>query len=284
MKNMYKITLAISLLSIPLFLCSCTETREGLGGGAKSPVRVTILTDGGDEPSAETGADASTSAAEKITTFGTFRGRITVNGEAPKLTALVPQGKEMKDTICSVNAVDDESIIVGNDGGLKNVYVYLRRVPNVDVPPPPTDEILVDQKGCKFIPHAMVCRKGQPIKLLNSDPVGHNVKISSNSLIFNQILGEGDSAVVQYDREEKLPIAVGCDIHAWMQVYQLPLEHPWFALTGDDGSFVIENVPAGKMEIVVWHEKAFIERAVAIDIPANGEATRDFTVNVADFK
>lgn len=265
----------------PLLLSGCAEEPErrvALGGGALSPVRVSLLIEGDADEAATVEADPAT----RITEFGTFRGRVVVTGTPPVLRPLVAQGQQVPDAAtCSVNPVPDDSVVIGPDGGLGNVFIYLRRVPNVEVPPPPTDPVVLDQKGCRFIPHAFLCQVGQPIRLINSDPVAHNVGISGTAMSFNQTLGANDTTgmEIRYERPERLPVKTRCDFHGWMGAWQLAIDHPWGTLTAEDGGFVIENAPAGDMEFIVWHEKAgYIDRGFKVTIPASGVAEQTFEV------
>jgi plastocyanin len=265
-----------------LLQAGCTERREALGGGALAPVSVTLLTEAssGDEP----GAQEQAQTAAKIETFGTFKGKITVSGAAPQLPPLVAQGQPVKDAICSKVAVPNETAVVGPNGGLANVFVFLSKVPNVDVPPAPDSPVVIDQKGCKFVPHTSIIRVGQPLKMVNTDSVAHNVKLTGTAMSFNSTIPGGDTTGVttKYNRAERGPIPMGCDFHGWMQAYQLAVDHPWAALTKEDGTFEIQGVPAGKMEFVVWHEKlGNIERKLIVDIPANGTVEKTWEVSGA---
>jgi hypothetical protein len=159
---------------------------------------------------------------------------------------------------------------------LANVFVFLRKVPNVDVPPPPSEPVVIDQQGCKFVPHASIIRVSQPLKMINTDPVAHNVKLTGFAMAFNSTIPGGDKTGVEtsYKRAERGPIPMNCDFHGWMSGHQLAVDHPWAALTKEDGAFEIRGVPAGKMEFVVWHEKAGnINSKWAVDIPPDGETS-----------
>ncbi len=270
------------LAGCALLICSgCGKSgrREAMGGGALSKVRVTLLTEKAESEESETSSAPEESA--KIEKFGTFRGRVTVSGTVPPLAPLVSQGQQTKDAICSAQPVPNESVIIGPDGGLSGVFVFLSRLPNVDVPPPPSEPVVIDQKGCKFVPHLSIIQVGQPLKLINSDPVAHNVKLTGVAMSFNSTIPGGDTVGVetQYQRPERGPIPMACDFHGWMQGYQLAVNHPWAALTKEDGTFEITGVPAGKMEFTVWHEKAGrIEGKLIVDIPEDGVAEKNIEV------
>jgi len=283
MNNM-KLTHALLVACLCSTLCftGCTERREGLGGGGVAPVKVTLLTDGGDAGVDDAANNAAPEA--KITTFGTFKGRIVVEGDVPSLTPLLAANTPGK-PFCSKSAIPDESIVIGEGGGLANVFVYIAKTPNADIPPLPSDPITVDQQGCKFLPHALIFRTGQTLKLINSDAVAHNVGISGANKNFNQTLSANDKEglEIQFNRPEKLPAATRCDFHGWMSARMLPLDHPWFALTSDDGTFEIPNVPATDLQFIVWHEKTgYIERKLKVTVPADGTVERTITVSAAD--
>lgn len=286
MKSPMKTTPNLGVLTACTLLlcCSCSKSdrREGIGGGALSNVSVTLLTEASSDNEAETASEAASAA--KIESFGTFKGRVFVTGNVPALAPLVAQGQQVKDAICSVHAVPNESVIVGSNSGLANVFVFLNKVPNVDVPEPPADPVLIDQKGCKFVPHASIIRVGQPLKMINTDPVAHNVKLTGVAMSFNSTIPGGDETGVEtrYQRPERGPIPMACDFHGWMQAYQLAVSHPWAALTKEDGTFEITGVPAGDMEFVVWHEKAGkIEGKLIVNVPADGVAEKEIEVKAA---
>lgn len=202
--------------------------------------------------------------------FGTVKGKVVIDGAAPSLPMLLAKGQATKDAICAVNGVPNESVVADSSGGLANVFIYLKKAPaGVEVPAAPADKIVFDQKGCIFIPHTFIARVGQTINITNSDPVAHNVHTFSNTKSLNSAIQGNDTKGTDlvYDKSETLPIKTVCDFHAWMDSYHLVVDHPWAGLTGPDGSFEIQGVPAGKMEFVVWHEKAgYVERSLKIDV------------------
>lgn len=260
----------------------CSKAGQAFGGGALEPVKVTLLTEG--NAASGGGAAGGAAAGPKIEKFGTFKGKIVVSGGAPALAPLVSQGQAVKDAICSVQAVPNQAAVVGPGNGLANVFVFLAKLPNVDVPAAASDAVVLDQKGCVFVPHCSFIRVGQPLKLINSDPVAHNVKLTGSIMSFSSTVSPGDTAGVltKYQRPERGPIPMACDFHGWMSGYQLALDHPWAAITKEDGTFEITGAPAGKMEFIVWHEKLkFIERKLVVEIPADGVAEKNLEVNGA---
>jgi len=271
MRNLTPLTFGTLLLALaPLAGC-----QQGLGGGAYSESDVTLIVSkttgdaaGGD--AAGGGAEASEAAPTAMAGFGTVKGKVVVEGAVPALAMLLGKGQATKDAVCAINGVPNESVVADASGGLANVFIYLKKAPaGVAIPAAPTDKIVFDQKGCIFIPHTFVARVGQTINITNSDPVAHNVHTFSNTKGLNSAIQGGDTKGMDlvYDKSETLPIKTVCDFHAWMDSYHLVVNHPWAGLSGPDGSFEIQGVPAGKMEFVVWHEKVgYVERSLKVDV------------------
>ncbi len=172
-----------------------------------------------------------------------------------------------------------EEAIVNADGGLKNVVLYLTSELPAEQPwthesaaPGKTDEVEFDQKQCVFLSHVLAYQTSQPLKILNSDPVGHNAKLDpkSNST-FNQIIPGSSFAIYQATTEEAAPFPVACSIHPWMNAWMLIRNNGYFAVTDETGAFEIPNLPAGvELEFRAWQEKAnFLS-----DVTLNGEAVQ----------
>ncbi|RMG38420.1 MAG: hypothetical protein D6725_07170 [Planctomycetota bacterium] len=220
------------------------------------------------------GAGESNSAAAAGGT-GTLRGKVVYEGEYKPLPPLVKAGaKNVKDAaVCAAHDVPDESLIVNTQAGngVANVFVYLSRAPKgVEVPAPPGEPLELDQKGCRFVPHAMVVRVGQTVLIKSSDNIQHNVHtFPAFNAPFNQICQplEQKGIPLVYERPEREPVQVKCDIHPWMKALHLPLDHPFAAVTGEDGTFTIENLPAGTHKFRVWHERVgFVEKSLEVNI------------------
>ena len=270
MNDQNRITCGILCTFALLAGCDSSVRREALGGGAITPVKVTLLRD---DAGGSDGGSSAADAGPKITEFGTVTGRITVNGTLPQLPDLVAKGSAQKDAICSANTIENESI-QGTDGGLGNVFVFLKKVPNVDVPAPSEEAVEIDQKGCVFVPHAVLVQTGQPVIFKNSDPVAHNVKVQGRANTYDGTINPGGQSNYTFQLAESTPAGAICNFHSWMSAVVFPMSHPWGVITALDGTFRIENVPAGKMEFAIWHEKiGYVERGLVVDVPANGEAS-----------
>jgi plastocyanin len=186
--------------------------------------------------------------------WGSIKGRIVVDGTPAKPAPLVVT----KDEFCIDKKPENKSIVIGKDNALENVFVYLR-VPagqKVEVNPEyaskEAEPITLDNNGCEFHPHAILARVGQTLDIKNSDPVGHNTNV--NVLSFNQVIPSNSDTKVKVSAGGALPTEVACNIHPFMKAYLLVQDHPYMATTGDDGTFEIKNIPAGKREFQFWHE------------------------------
>jgi hypothetical protein len=191
--------------------------------------------------------------------WGTIKGRFVIDGTPPKLPPL----QVTKDEFCIKIQPKDESVVVGENNGLVNAVVFLRvpRGGKVVVHPDYAAQLkepaLLDNKDCSFQPHVALVRVGQPFIIKNSDPepVSHNTnaKLLQNGT-FNEIIPVGEERTKQFTKPEPLPMPVNCNIHPFMEGHVLVQDHPYMAVSGDDGSFEIANVPAGQHEFQFWHE------------------------------
>jgi hypothetical protein len=114
-------------------------------------------------------------------------------------------------------------------------------------------KVEIDQKNCVFLPHVVLLHQDQLLEFKSSDPTGHNIHLTSFNVNFNQMLAPGGSMEKKVDADRR-PIRLTCDIHPWMAGWIGVYDHPFFAVTGEDGSFEIAGVPAGDQKLVVWQE------------------------------
>jgi plastocyanin len=259
-------------------LCGlCLSLGTGCGpSGAVTPTDVVLKPkDSGTatEPGSKTGPDGGTTPGPKGSGgAGTFKGRIVFDGAAPNL-APVAAGvvKPEEAPVCKVDVIGNESVVVGAGGGLANVFVYLDKKPSgYAASGPAPDAVKFDNKDCRFVPHALVVRTGQTVQVTNSDPIAHNTHtFPVKNAPFSSVVKVNDSVGLssKYDQPESLPVEVKCDFHTWMRAYHLPLDHPFAAVTKEDGTFEIPGLPAGTYKFRIWHEKAgVLERGYEVRI------------------
>ncbi len=265
--------------------CDFVSGAKGLVSGAnlKPTVRYRPSTNEATEAAATASATASAStdaaAADSASTagVGTLKGKIEFEGKLDPLPPLYAKGGDVKDAaVCAAVEAPNETILVKN-GGLANVFIYLRKAPKT-VPAAPTDALIFDQKNCVFKPHALIVRVGQTVKVLNSDGVAHNTHSNTKkNTEFNKLVSPNEATGVPmvFKQAEQDPISVVCDIHPWMRSYQLPIDHPYAALSGEDGTFEIKDLPAGKHEFKIWHEVGgLLEKSLVVTIkPGDNDLT-----------
>ena len=196
---------------------------------------------------------STASAAE----WGTIKGRFVFKGTAPT-PAKIKVDKDV--AVCAKHPLVDESIVVGKDGELANVFIYSREK-DLAVHPEYKEtaeaNVEMDNKFCRYSPHCAVLRTSQTLVLKNTDAVAHNVKgdpFKNGS--FNILIPPNGEVPKKFTATETLPATVGCNIHPWMSGFVLIREDPYMAVSGEDGTFEIKNVPVGEVEFQLWQEKA----------------------------
>ncbi len=120
----------------------------------------------------------------------------------------------------------------------------------------PAEPVVLDQKGCRYIPHVIGVMVEQPLNILNTDTAGHNVhSLSSNNPQWNASQMPMGKPIVKTFEHAEMMIPLRCNQHPWMVSYVSVLSHPYFAVSGADGSFEIKNLPPGEYTLAAVHEK-----------------------------
>jgi plastocyanin len=221
----------------------------------------TIACGGGSDTSksAETAAPAAAAGGgPKVdaATAGSIKGTVTLDGMAPKNEAI----KMNADPVCLTQAKGpqaQETYMVGGDGkSLANVFVYVKDGLGNYSYDPPTDSPKIDQHECRYHPHVFGMRVGQTLEIVNSDPTLHNIHAmpKANSEFNNGQPIQGMKMTHVFDKPEVM-VPFKCDVHGWMNAYVGVLPHPYFAVTKEDGTFELPNLPPGTYTIEAWHEK-----------------------------
>lgn len=209
-----------------------------------------------------------------------IKGVIKFEGKAPAASPV----KMNADANCAATADKNQmgdAWVVGKDGQLANAFVYLKegvdaaKVPALDG----SSKVIFDQKGCWYTPHVFGIRVGQTLEIVNSDKTNHNVHAmpSAEADQFNEAQAQGTAPISKKFTTEEIGAHIKCDVHSWMSAYAGVVSHPYFAVSGADGSYTIPNVPPGKYTVHVWHEGDVAEVTGEVTVTEAG-ATADFTV------
>jgi hypothetical protein len=173
-----------------------------------------------------------------------------------------------------------ERFVIDADKNVKNVFVYIKAGLEGQTFESPKRPGELDQVGCAYTPRVMGLMVGQPLRVLNSDRLLHNVHMTP------QVNDEFNKAMPARVRKMPVPgkmfsqpevmVPFKCDVHPWMKAFVGVLPHPFFAVSEADGSFAIEDVPPGKYTLEAWHE-FFADQVQEIEV-ADGAVTVNFSL------
>jgi hypothetical protein len=194
----------------------------------------------------------------------TIKGKFVYDGDPPKPVQI--ECNKDQATCCTMPHFD-KSLVVGKDGSIANIVVYVRtrglKAP-ADVLAKHKEPVLLDNKTCVFEPHVVGVVTGQKLVIGNSDNVGHNTNIAAQG--FNPIVPAGGKVESTPKTVTLIPNEVSCNIHPWMKAWVLVRPDPFFAVSKEDGSFEISGLPVGKeVEFQVWQEKSGFVTDVKLD-------------------
>jgi hypothetical protein len=275
------VALAAGILTVSFFATANARAKE--------PVQVTL------RPDTTAVLAAAAAGADNASGTGTLKGTVTFKGTPPKRELEFAKGdktkvKEVDRGICAAEDYYKDHLLINEKGnGVANVFVYLPKAPTgYKAPPVPSEPVVFDQKRCRFIPHALVVRCNQKVLIKSDDDLVHNTHTNPlKGKGFNQAIkpNERDGVETTYDKPENLPVKVNCDLHTWMTAWHLPLDHPFAAVTDENGKFEIKGLPPGKHEFRVWHEMpGYLERKLTLEIKADQDTEEKLSFTAAQFK
>jgi len=207
---------------------------------------------------------------------GTIIGTVTYLGEAPAAVKL----KISKDqAVCGKEPHYDQRLIVSSDQGIQNVVVSVANISGGDLKSLGTDFSL-NQKGCIFSPRIQLLPAGVPIKVYNNDGILHNIHTHSEKNPAINVAQPKFRKKIEKSFKSAERITVKCDVHGWMDAFIVVVDHPYHAITGGTGQYVIQGVPAGKYQIEFWHEKLG-KQVKEVEVAAGAETTLDLVYQAA---
>jgi plastocyanin len=206
---------------------------------------------------------------------GQITGTVKLDGAAPHQKP-IDMGKEPScAAVHKDKPVTTESVVVGSNGGLANVVVYIGQGLTGNEPAS-SQPAQIDQKGCQYLPHVIAVNPGQHMKILNSDQTSHNIhpQATKNSEWNKSQLSGGPPLDVTWANEE-IAIPVKCNVHPWMHAYIVVVKGP-YGVSDDSGSFKLDGVPPGTYTVTAWHE-TYGTQTQSVIVTAAKPATVSFT-------
>lgn len=181
---------------------------------------------------------------------GELRGRVVFVGTPP---APVKVPVTIDQYLCgNEKPADDLQLSASKE--IRNAVVWIETPPPGTVPPPRTEKVELDQKGCAFLPRVVVVPAGGTVEFLNSDRLLHNIHATpKNNVSFNRTQPMGRTIPITFAQPEI--VRINCDLHAWMTAWVVVAAHSFYAVTGADGRFAFDKLPPGQYKLQVWHER-----------------------------
>jgi hypothetical protein len=208
---------------------------------------------------------------------GTVTGTVKFVGKAP----VNPELDMSEEPDCAAKyktALRDPIVVVNPNGTLANVFVYVKSGLPADAKyAPPTTPAVIDQTACQYHPHVFGLMVGQPLEIRNSDPLMHNIKTKSKqNRPFNISQPTAGMKLTRTFTAPEVMLPFECNVHGWMHAYAGVLTHPFFAVTGADGSFTMKGLPPGTYTIEAWHEK-YGTQTVTVTVQGTETKRADFS-------
>jgi plastocyanin len=209
-------------------------------------------------------------------TAGSISGRVLFIGKVPAMPVL--------DMSSNPNCEREhrtpqraETVVVNPNRTLRYVFVWISQgLPKARWDPPASSAIL-DQKGCMYEPHVLGLMTGQPLEILNDDPVNHDVhaECQVNHAWNESQPPRAEHKIKTFDHEEIL-FPVTCNVHPWMRAWIGVSPHPFFAVTGEEGTFTLNGVPPGIYTLEAVHEQ-YGRKQAKVTVTPKGRAIMDFS-------
>ena len=229
---------------------------------------------------------------------GRIRGVVRFTGKPP---APATEPVTENQAVCG-KSVSLPRLALGKNAGVRHAFLYLEGAPAPKSASPATS-VLIDQKDCQYLPHAVVVPAGTKLEITNSDPILHNVhgmvtaQQGARTLFNVAQPAQGQRTLVEPALTEPGIVALSCEAgHPWMSAYVYVADNPFAVTTNDDGEFVIPNVPAGTYRLKAWHEGIRLKRNIKtlqryeyeepyeitkeVVVPADGEMVVDFELSL----
>lgn len=263
------VSIATLTLGTMALLTGCPGDDKGTGAGGKPSAKPTTPT-GSTKPTA-TGAPTASADNGGGAQWGkgVIKGTVKFDGEAPPMK--VPK-KRKEAELCKDKEIVYNAVLV-KDGKLKDVFVGIADG-QIKADYEADKSLTVTQKDCMYEPRIQGALTEQEVKVTNGDPTLHNVNANKgDTTLFNTAQPKG-APELKKSFEEAGVYRFKCDVHSWMRAFVIATDNPFFAVSGEDGTFTIEKVPDGKYKVIAWHSQ-FGKKEKDVEVKG-GEVTADF--------
>lgn len=214
-------------------------------------------------------------------TLGTISGTVHFAGKAPERLRI----DMSQDPVCSMMGGDNyaEQYVV-HDGKLANVYIYIKSGPPAAMSAPRTSvaPVVLDQVGCRYVPHVIALMRGGSVEFRNSDGTMHNIHTMPTVAANKEIdISQGPKGAPQTRDfpEPEIMMPVRCNNHPWMNAFINVSATPFFAVTDANGHFEIKGLPAGTYTLAAVHEKMG-EQTMTVTVAPQKTEKADFTYSM----
>lgn len=248
-----------SLLATALFACCIA--------GCKAPASA---------PAAPKPEATTQYATVDVATAGVVSGTIHFTGTQPERLQ-IDMAQDPACALANTGTNLAEQYVI-HDGKVANVFVYVKDLGG-KVYAPPRTPVVLDQKGCKYVPHVIGVMAGQPVEFRNSDPTMHNVHpaptVAGNEP-FDVSQPPMGGATQKTFAQPEVMLPVRCNNHPWMNAFINVTANPFYSVSDNDGHYEINGLPPGTYTVVAVHEKLGTSTA-QVTVQPRQTAAADFT-------
>ena len=211
---------------------------------------------------------------------GEISGRVFFKGAKPHLARIMMD----QDPVCAGDHQDPVYVqdgAVNTNGTLPNVFVYVKSGAEKSRFSVPQKPVILDQRGCVYVPHILGIMVGQELRIVSSDPTTHNVNIlPKNNPNWNQSQLPGSAPLIKRFDHPEIMIPVKCNQHPWMKAYIGVTTNPFYAATAQDGMFTLKDLLPGNYTVEAW-TATFGTLQQAVTVRPEESTVADFTFRMA---
>ncbi len=213
-----------------------------------------------------------------IAEAATITGTVVYEGKPPRMRPLPVEADAKCADLHKDAPLMTEWLLLGEGQTVANAFVQVvSGLPEGKSYPVPDGPAEFTQKDCRYAPHVLALREGQTLRILNPDKMQHNVHAMAKvNREFNKAMAKTHTEITHIFEKAEPFFKIKCDVHSWMEAYCVVIDHPFFAVTGEDGAFAIEGLQAGEYEIEAWHEVLGTRRAT-VTVSEGKDVSVDFS-------